>query len=234
MASFCFICGISKDVFDARASSGAMGGAGGLNFAGHIATEHNMWDYMFFLIYLREKDSNDYTGIERWVSIPAAMVTLIVNLLVAVTYACAAMSRSGWRRRISRGCRKEWLWGSTMPRSWSPSRQRSDWPSTSGSVSLFYFVVHCVTLCCVLRVQRSIGAHPDLSGRLHADHDGRAGSRLGQSHDRYEQTGGRGGIAQGKPAITHTRNTHSRSHFTAKEVSSLTLSRCHVSLSLLC
>jgi hypothetical protein len=65
MASFCFICGISKDVFDSRASNGAMGGVGGLNFAGHIESEHNMWDYMLFLLYLQEKNPNDYNGIER-------------------------------------------------------------------------------------------------------------------------------------------------------------------------
>lgn len=66
MASFCFICGISKDVFDSRASNGAMGGVGGLNFGGHIEKEHNMWDYMLFLLYLQEKNPNDYNGIERF------------------------------------------------------------------------------------------------------------------------------------------------------------------------
>lgn len=65
MASFCFICGISKDVFDSRASNGALGGVGGLNFTGHIENEHNMWDYMLFLLYLQEKNPNDYNGIER-------------------------------------------------------------------------------------------------------------------------------------------------------------------------
>lgn len=65
MASYCFICGISKEVFDARASTGAIGGVGGLSFADHISTEQNMWDYMFFLIYLQEKDGNEYNGIER-------------------------------------------------------------------------------------------------------------------------------------------------------------------------
>ena len=84
MASFCFICGISKDVFDSRASNGALGGVGGLNFTGHIENEHNMWDYMLFLLYLQEKNPNDYNGIERWgPSLPSPYLMLhpVVTLL---------------------------------------------------------------------------------------------------------------------------------------------------------
>lgn len=68
MASFCFICGLSKDIFDARASNAAIGGGEGLNFLGHIDREHNMWDYMFFLIHLAEKDVNEYNGLESYVT----------------------------------------------------------------------------------------------------------------------------------------------------------------------
>ena len=29
--------------------------------------EHNMWNYLFFIIYLREKDDTDFTGIDSFV-----------------------------------------------------------------------------------------------------------------------------------------------------------------------
>jgi inositol 1,4,5-triphosphate receptor type 1 len=66
MNSHCFICGLAKDLFDDRATRDAISGkVGGLNFSDHIDHEHNMWDYMFYMIYLQEKDPNEYDGIER-------------------------------------------------------------------------------------------------------------------------------------------------------------------------
>ena len=80
--SFCFICGLPKELFDARANavvrakSGRDAGSGGsdhsqreqLNFAGHIRREHHMWDYLFFLLYLKEKPSCNYTGLESYLA----------------------------------------------------------------------------------------------------------------------------------------------------------------------
>jgi hypothetical protein len=98
---FCFVCGISRDVFEAAShdhsvetdgggnedgadgdkgtggssnggknARGAVGGvrldvSKGSGFAEHIKNEHNLWDYVFFLIYLKLKDENEYFGIER-------------------------------------------------------------------------------------------------------------------------------------------------------------------------
>ena len=70
MANYCFVCGIAKEVFDLRVSlADAKLTAGTLpsDFNTHIKNEHNMWDYIFFLIYLKNKDPNEYTGIERYV-----------------------------------------------------------------------------------------------------------------------------------------------------------------------
>lgn len=64
--NFCFICDISRDAFEA-AAHGKQGeeSKGDSAFLTHIKKEHNMWDYIFFLIYLKTKDPNNYFGIER-------------------------------------------------------------------------------------------------------------------------------------------------------------------------
>lgn len=82
MANYCFICGIAKEVFDLRVSlADAKLAAGTLpsDFNTHIKNEHNMWDYIFFLIYLKNKDPNEYTGIERCICLPLVM-------LIALSY----------------------------------------------------------------------------------------------------------------------------------------------------
>ena len=33
---------------------------------GHLKKEHNMWDYLFFSLYLEEKDPTDFTGLETY------------------------------------------------------------------------------------------------------------------------------------------------------------------------
>lgn len=52
---------IPRDVFDRQADSS-------YNFNVHIKKEHNMWAYVFFLAYLKEKDETEYTGIESYIS----------------------------------------------------------------------------------------------------------------------------------------------------------------------
>jgi hypothetical protein len=56
----CFICGISKQVFD-RASDGPDG------FKNHIRNDHNMWNYLCFILYLWEQDKDDDDGLEQFV-----------------------------------------------------------------------------------------------------------------------------------------------------------------------
>ncbi|KAG2392802.1 hypothetical protein C9374_011527 [Naegleria lovaniensis] len=57
----CFICSHKKSRFDVRANEG-------ISFEGHIKHEHNMWNYVFYLIYLENKDPSEYTGIEQYVA----------------------------------------------------------------------------------------------------------------------------------------------------------------------
>ncbi|KPI89319.1 hypothetical protein ABL78_1548 [Leptomonas seymouri] len=54
----CFICGIERNVFDV-VKPGA--------YDTHISEEHNMWQYLFFLHYLSEKDPASYNGQEAYV-----------------------------------------------------------------------------------------------------------------------------------------------------------------------
>ena len=39
----------------------------GNGFEHHIAHDHNMWKYLFFLVYLKERDFEDYSGGESFV-----------------------------------------------------------------------------------------------------------------------------------------------------------------------
>lgn len=50
----CFICGINKYEFE-------MKGNGWLN---HIYLEHNVYQYLFYIIYVRNKPTEDLTNIE--------------------------------------------------------------------------------------------------------------------------------------------------------------------------
>ena len=56
----CFICGIDKPVFD-RASDTPNG------FKTHIRFDHNMWNYLFFIVYIWEQDKDDDDGLEQFV-----------------------------------------------------------------------------------------------------------------------------------------------------------------------
>lgn len=56
----CFICGIDKQIFD-RSSVLPNG------FKIHITTDHNMWNYLFFIIYVWEQDKDDDDGLEQYV-----------------------------------------------------------------------------------------------------------------------------------------------------------------------
>ena len=56
----CFICDIEKQRFDMRANEN-------ITFVGHTKHDHNMWNYVFFLIYLFSKDYTKFTGTEHYI-----------------------------------------------------------------------------------------------------------------------------------------------------------------------
>lgn len=66
MENFCFVCQLPKEHFDEHIrTTTARSGSG---FAYHVKHEHNMWDYLCFLIYLKDKDPMDYNGVESYVA----------------------------------------------------------------------------------------------------------------------------------------------------------------------
>jgi len=56
--NFCFICGFPASPNFDRVEGG---------FHHHIKKEHNMWNYLFFMIHLGTKEEDDYTGPESFV-----------------------------------------------------------------------------------------------------------------------------------------------------------------------
>ena len=55
--SRCFICGIESSQFDRKA----------VGFEHHIKSDHNMWNYIFFIHHLQKKDPDEFTGQESYV-----------------------------------------------------------------------------------------------------------------------------------------------------------------------
>jgi len=62
MRNTCFVCSLDRYLIDRNSD---------LGFDAHIRTEHNMWGYMYYIVYLARKDTTEYTGIESTV---AAMI----------------------------------------------------------------------------------------------------------------------------------------------------------------
>ncbi|KAL9655967.1 hypothetical protein ABK040_007588 [Willaertia magna] len=56
----CFICDIERSRFDMKANQG-------MNFLKHSFEEHNLWNYVYFLIYLYNKEKTEFTGAEQYV-----------------------------------------------------------------------------------------------------------------------------------------------------------------------
>uniref|UniRef100_A0A4W4FP35 Inositol 1,4,5-trisphosphate receptor n=1 Tax=Electrophorus electricus TaxID=8005 RepID=A0A4W4FP35_ELEEL len=54
----CFICGLERDKFDNKTVS----------FEEHVKLEHNIWNYLYFIVLVREKNKTDYTGPESYVA----------------------------------------------------------------------------------------------------------------------------------------------------------------------
>eukprot|EP01135_Chromosphaera_perkinsii_P005608 Nk52_evm22s355 gene=Nk52_evmTU22s355 len=60
LRNHCFTCGIAKETFERE----------GHGFDKHIdqfVGEHNLWNYMFFMIYINTKDDTEFTGPEQYV-----------------------------------------------------------------------------------------------------------------------------------------------------------------------
>lgn len=68
--SFIFLPkGLERDKFDNKTVS----------FEEHIKLEHNIWNYLYFIVLVREKNKTDYTGPESYV---AHMIKVNYSLLL--------------------------------------------------------------------------------------------------------------------------------------------------------
>ncbi|KAI7903144.1 uncharacterized protein BX663DRAFT_507611 [Cokeromyces recurvatus] len=59
MKNSCFICSIPAVEFQRHAKKG---------FEEHVKNDHNIWQYLFFLVHLKYKDRTEYTGPESYVA----------------------------------------------------------------------------------------------------------------------------------------------------------------------
>lgn len=76
MKSNCFICAIDSGKFERHANGSLIlrEFSDCLGFINHITKEHNMWHYMFFMIYLDQTDPAEYSAQEDYV---ASMVIVL-------------------------------------------------------------------------------------------------------------------------------------------------------------
>lgn len=65
--------GLERDKFDNKTVS----------FEEHIKVEHNIWNYLYFIVLLREKNKTDYTGPESYV---AHMIKVRPDALVLTAF----------------------------------------------------------------------------------------------------------------------------------------------------
>ena len=60
LENICFICGYDKETIEKNSPAD-------MNFEIHIKEDHNLWNYLFFIGYLKNKDQTEFTGIESYV-----------------------------------------------------------------------------------------------------------------------------------------------------------------------
>eukprot|EP00965_Chrysotila_dentata_P053416 1772341-Pleurochrysis_carterae.AAC.1 len=53
LENLCFVCGMDRNTFDRKHPIG---------FEHHIKHEHNIWQYLAFILHLRFKEATDLTG----------------------------------------------------------------------------------------------------------------------------------------------------------------------------
>ena len=53
--NFCFICNLQRYLLDKDTEQG---------FDYHCKEDHDTWSYLYYIVYLRSKDSTDYNGVE--------------------------------------------------------------------------------------------------------------------------------------------------------------------------
>lgn len=69
---YCFmLSGLERDKFDNKTVS----------FEEHIKLEHNIWNYLYFIVLVREKNKTDYTGPESYVAMMIKVQEIFITPL---------------------------------------------------------------------------------------------------------------------------------------------------------
>jgi hypothetical protein len=58
----CFVCGMQRSAYEDLGLK-----PGSPSFAHHLARDHDLWTYVYFVAYLKKKDPTEYNGIESYV-----------------------------------------------------------------------------------------------------------------------------------------------------------------------
>jgi hypothetical protein len=53
VADVCYICNLAREDIE----------MGNIAFSDHVQNDHNMWKYLWYIIYLEERNAMDYTGV---------------------------------------------------------------------------------------------------------------------------------------------------------------------------
>lgn len=57
--NYCFICGLNRRDLDHLGAK--------YTYSDHILKKHNMWNYLFYIAYIKDKRKVNFTGIETYV-----------------------------------------------------------------------------------------------------------------------------------------------------------------------
>ncbi|CAD8066638.1 unnamed protein product [Paramecium sonneborni] len=57
--NICFICGLDREIFDMKSDDG---------FNQHTKQSHYMWNYVFYMAYMDNKNKSEYNGIETYIA----------------------------------------------------------------------------------------------------------------------------------------------------------------------
>ena len=58
MKNVCYICGLNRQTLDRDTEEG---------FETHVQEDHEVWNYVYFLIHLQIKDKSDMNGVESYI-----------------------------------------------------------------------------------------------------------------------------------------------------------------------
>jgi len=58
ISDICFICSIDRSELDRKGNS----------FEIHTTIEHGMWNYLYYIVYIKTKHESEHTGIEKYIS----------------------------------------------------------------------------------------------------------------------------------------------------------------------